>query len=178
MARNEYRHFNPAKFNLQVKVSKVRSSSYCKHNINYHFIWIPKYRKKLLVEPIVRVLRNIILGQCQELKVEPLALEIMPDHIHLFVSATPTHVPFEIIQKIKGNTSRQLRLVFPQLRRLGYPTREYENLWAIGYYVGSAGHVSQDSVMRYILEQQGKDVFEFSVYGDSNKQSTIGDFTR
>lgn len=49
-------------------------------------------------------------------------------------------------------------------------------LWARGYYIGSAGHVSQDAVKRYILEQQDKDVFEFSVYG--NKEQKIGDFTQ
>ena len=49
--------------------------------------------------------------------------------------------------------------------------------WARGYYVGSAGHVSQDAVKRYILEQQGKDVFQFVVYGSPDKQSKIGDFT-
>lgn len=156
----------------------MRSSSHCKHNINYHFIWIPKFRRKLLVGRIVDVLKDIIKGQCQELGLELLALEIMPDHIHLFVSAKPTNNPADIIQKIKGNTSRQLRLCFPQLKRLGYPIKQYDNLWAVGYYVGSAGHVSQDSVLKYILEQQGKDVFEFSVYGDTTQQSKIGDFTR
>jgi hypothetical protein len=64
------------------------------------------------------------------------------------------------------------------LKRLGYPIKQYNSLWAVGYYVGSAGHVSQDSVLKYILEQQGKDVFDFNVYGDVSQQSKIGDFTR
>jgi len=168
-------HFNPTKYNLQVKISAVRSSSHCKHNINYHFIWIPKFRRKLLVGRIVDVLKDIIKGQCQELGLDLLAVEVMPDHIHLFVSAKPINNPADIIQKIKGNSSRQLRLVFPQLKRLGYPIKQYSSLWAIGYYVGSAGHVSQDSVLKYILEQQGKDVFEFNIFGGQTK---IGDFTR
>ncbi len=176
MEKTKYPHFNPAKYDVQVKISSVETSSHSKHNLNYHFVWIPKYRKKLLKDNVKEVLENIILGQCEELELIPLALEVMPDHIHLFVSAKPNHRPCDIIQKIKGNTSIQLRLCFPKLKHLGYPTlKRYKNLWARGYYVGSAGHVSQDSVKKYILEQQGKDVFEYNVYG--NKKQQIGDFS-
>ena len=179
LTRNEYPHFNPAKYDVQVKIAKVRSGSHCLHNINYHFVWIPKYRKKLLTGKVRDILAQIIEGQCEELGLQLLALEVMPDHIHLFVGATPTHRPFEIVKKIKGNTSIQLRRVFPDLKFLGYQNhwKRFDALWAIGYYVGSAGHVSQDSVKRYILEQEGKDVFEYSIYGDSSGQTKIGDFS-
>lgn len=179
MVKQEYPHFNPTTYDLQVKISVVKTSAHCKHNINYHIIFIPKYRKKILTGKVVDVLKSIIKGQCEELDLEMLALEVMPDHIHLFVSATPTHRPCEIVQKIKGNTARQLRLVFKDLIFLGFQKRykAFPSLWARGYYVGSAGHVSQDAVKRYILEQQGKDVFEYNVYG-GHKDQKIGDFTQ
>ena len=64
------------------------------------------------------------------------------------------------------------------MKHLGWKTRKvYKSLWADGYYVGSAGHVSQESVKRYILEQQGKDIFEYNIYNNPDKQATIGDFT-
>lgn len=86
------------------------------------------------------------------------------------------HVPFKIVQKIKGNTSIQLRRCFKWLQYLGYKNawKRFDNLWARGYYCGSAGHVSQEAVKRYILEQQGKDVFEYNIFGGQTK---IGDFT-
>jgi putative transposase len=180
MTKQQYAHFNPSKYNIDVKIAKVRTSSHSKHNINYHIIWIPKYRKKLLYGRVAEVLKDIIAGQCQELGIEMLALEVMPDHIHLFVGATPTHTPFEIVKKLKGNTSRQLRLCFKNLRYLNYKNHYgngFDNLWARGYYCGSAGHVSQDAVKRYILEQQGKDVFEYSIFGDITGQTKIGDFS-
>jgi len=181
MVKNEYKHFNPVKHKLDVKVAVVRKGFHCKHNINYHIIWIPKYRKKLLNGKVAEVLRQIIEGQCKEIGAEMLALEIMPDHIHLFVGAKPTHKPCEIIHKIKGNTSIQLRRCFPSLKYLGYKPnpywKGYKFLWASGYYCGSAGHVSQDAVKRYIDEQQGKDVFEYSIFGDSTEQTSIGDFS-
>jgi putative transposase len=174
----QYPHFNPAKYDIPVKISSVRSGQHVKHNINYHVVWIPKYRRKLLTGNVVSVLETIIRGQCEELGIDCLALEIMPDHIHLFVAATPSHLPAKIVQKIKGNTSIQLRRCFSELKHLGWPTQKrYSALWARGYYCGSAGHVSQDAVKRYILEQQGKDVFEFNLFGSPDKQKTIGDFT-
>lgn len=133
-----------------------------------------------MVGKVAEVLRTIINGQCEDLGVDNLALEVMPDHIHLFVGAKPTHRACDIVHKLKGNTSIQLRRCFPQLKYLGYKPSAYWNgykaLWATGYYCGSAGHVSQEAVKRYIQEQQGKEVFEYSIFGDSKGQTKIGDF--
>lgn len=179
--QQQYPHFNPNKYKLDVKIAQVRQGFHCKHNINYHIIWIPKYRKKILTGKVVEVLKAIIEGQCQEMQVEKLALEIMPDHIHLFVGAKPTHKACDIVHKLKGNTSMQLRRCFPYLKYLGYKPNPrwqgFKALWATGYYCGSAGHVSADAVARYIAEQQGKDVFEYSIFGDTKGQIRIGDFT-
>jgi len=177
----EYPHFNPQKYDLHVKVASVRTSAHSKHNINYHLVWIPKYRKKLLTGRVRQVLTDIITGQCKDLKLELLALEVMPDHIHCFVGAKPTHKPCEIVRQLKGNTSIQLRRCFPKLKFLGFPKhyKKFPSLWARGYYVGSAGHVSQDAVARYIAEQEGKDVFEYSIFGcPPDKNICIGDFTQ
>ena len=117
---------------------------------------------------VVEVLKAIIEGQCPEMSISNLALEIMPDHLHSFIGAKPTVTPFKIIHKLKGNTSIQLRRCFPDLMYLGYKQpfgKGFDNLWARGYYCGSAGHVSQEQVKRYIQEQMGKDVFEYDIYG-------------
>ena len=174
-------HFNPEKYDVKVKIASVRTSAHSKHNINYHIVWIPKYRKMVLRGRVNRILREIIEGNCQDLNLELLALEIMPDHIHLFVGAKPTHTPYKIVKQLKGNTSIQLRRVFPYLKYLGYQKhiKRFPNLWARGYYCGSAGHVSQDSVKKYILEQEGKDVFDYNIYGcPSDKDVRIGNFTQ
>lgn len=180
MPQRTYPHFNPNKYQLDVKIAKVRSGFHCKHNINYHIIWIPKFRKKLLTGKVAEVLKIIIEGQCEEMQCEKLALEVMPDHIHLFIGAKPTHRPCDIVHKLKGNTSIQLRRCFPALKYLGYQQhygKGFDALWASGYYCGSAGHVSAEAVARYIAEQQGKDVFEYSIFGDATGQTKIGDFS-
>ncbi|MFH1320526.1 MAG: IS200/IS605 family transposase [Bacteroidota bacterium] len=179
MLKYKYPHFNPEVHKIESKIATVRISHHCKYNINYHIIWIPKYRKPVLLDKVKEVLKAIINGQCQELGIYNLALEIMPDHLHLFVGCKPTVTPFKIIHKLKGNTSIQLRRCFPDLRYLGYKQhfgKGFDSLWAIGYYCGSAGHVSQEAVKRYIQEQEGKEIFEYSVFG--SPQQKIGDFTQ
>ena len=78
------------------------------------------------------------------------ALEIMPDHVHLFVAADPTDAPQRLANQFKGYTSRLLRQKYPELRS------RLPNLWSRSYYVGSAGHVSEETVKRYIEAQKGK----------------------
>jgi len=79
--RNRFPHFNPEKYDIQVKIASVRTSAHSKHNINYHIVWIPKYRKMVLKGKVRDILKEIIEGNCQDLHLEMLALEIMPDHI-------------------------------------------------------------------------------------------------
>ena len=154
---HEYPHFNPNRYDLDVKIATVRKGSHCKFNINYHIIWIPKYRKKLLKGNVKEALKGILEEKCKELKLQMLALEIMPDHLHLFVGAKPTHIPCDLVKKLKGCSSIQLRERFEELHFLGYRRhwKRFKHLWARGYYCGSAGHVSQDAVKQYILEQDG-----------------------
>jgi len=185
MAKNKYPHFNPDEHKINVKIAKVRSSSHSKHNINYHIVFIPKYRKPILVgDKLKEVLETIIKGQCEDLKCELLALEIMPDHVHIFLGAKPTATPCKIINQLKGNTSRQLRNCFNSIKFLGFKKHYgtgFASLWADGYYCGSAGHVSQESVTRYIQEQEGKKVFEYDIYECPTKlkgQLTLGEFGR
>ena len=168
--KTKYKHFNPEEHRIDVQMAKVRSSSRSKHNINFHIVFIPKYRKAVLTDDKLKeTLAAIIKGQCEQLGVELLALEIMPDHIHIFVGAKPIHTPCKIVNQIKGNTSRQIRLLFPDIKFLGYQQKSaswkgFGSLWADGYYCGSAGHVSQESVRRYIQEQEGKKVFDYDIY--------------
>jgi len=82
---HKYSHFNPNKYQLDVKIATVRSGFHCKYNINYHLVWIPKYRKLLLRDDVKKTLDIILTKECKKLQLHALALEIMPDHLHLFV---------------------------------------------------------------------------------------------
>ena len=67
MTKKLYPHFNPEVHKIESKIATVRTSHHCKYNINYRIIWIPKYRKPILVGKVREVLKTIIDGQCQEL---------------------------------------------------------------------------------------------------------------
>jgi putative transposase len=119
------------------------------HFMNYHFIWCPKYRREVLIGKIEQRAKQLIEQKVKDLNCELLALEIMPDHIHIFVQGNPTQSPNLIIAQIKGVTSRILRKEFPELRKM--PT-----LWTRSYFVSTHGHVSDKTIKKYIEEQKGR----------------------
>lgn len=128
---------------------KTKKTRYAHYNINYHFVWIPKYRRKILVGPVAEELERLIRKVCKEREVEVLSLSVQPDYVHLFVSAPPRHAPSVLINTIKGYTSRYLRQKFPELSKQTGP-----RLWTRTYYVGTAGTVSAETIQRYIAECQ------------------------
>jgi putative transposase len=118
------------------------------HFMNYHFVWCPKYRKPVLVDTVESRLKSLIEQKANELGCKILALEVMPDHVHLFVQANPLLAPNSIVGVLKGYTSHELRKEFPSVRsRL--PT-----LWSRSYFVSTHGHVSSETIKKYVEEQK------------------------
>jgi len=132
------------------KLVKVKSTRHAKYQIAYHFVWIPKYQKSILKGEIKEFLEELFKEIAQEYGFEILAMEVMPDHIHLFVSAPPKYSPSTIVKIFKGISAKKLFQKFPELRK------EYwkNHLWAPSYYVGTAGQVSAETIRRYIEECQ------------------------
>ena len=118
--------------------------------LKFHLVWCPKYRRPVLVGPVEKRLVQLLRQIAAELDATIHALEIMPDHVHLFLESDPTRSVAELVNRFKGRTSHDLRAEFPSLRsRL--PT-----LWSRSYYAGSCGAVTEASVRRYIEGQKGK----------------------
>lgn len=119
------------------------------HNLNLHIVFCPKYRRKCLTGEVAKRCDALLRQKCAELDCEVSALEILPDHVHLFVAVTPDLAPNHLIAQVKGYTSRVLRQEFPLLLKM-------PSLWTRSYYVGAVGHVSQTVVQAYIENQKGK----------------------
>jgi putative transposase len=115
--------------------------------LNYHFFFIPKRRKKVLIGAIAERLQQVICDVCNENRWKIVAMEIMPDHVHLFLNAKPTDNPSQIMNRIKGRASHHLRKEFPELLKL--PT-----LWTPSYFVSTAGNICTETVKRYIAQQR------------------------
>ncbi len=119
-------------------------------SLKYHVVWCPKYRRPVLVNAVAKRLRVLLSEKAGELEMTIHALEVMPDHVHVFLESDPTLCVAEIVNRLKGSTSHALRQEFPHLRsRL--PT-----LWSRSYYAGTVGHVSERTVRAYIETQRGK----------------------
>ena len=131
-------------------MSQYAKNSGAVFSLKYHLVWCPKYRRPLLEGAIEKRLREVL----QDVRAEHVwtihALEVMPDHVHLFIESDPIYSVAEIVNRLKGASSRILRSEFPALRsRL--PT-----LWSRSYYAGTVGAVSDAVVRRYIESQKGK----------------------
>ncbi len=127
-----------------------KQTRHATHNINYHLVWCPKYRRPVLDGAVGTRLAKLLPEYVQELGGEVLDLVVMPDHVHLFASFPPTLAISQIMYRLKGATSHQLRKEFPHLRS------RLPSLWTRAYYVGTAGHVSASTIQRYIEAQKGR----------------------
>ncbi|WP_249028942.1 IS200/IS605 family transposase [Tannockella kyphosi] len=116
--------------------------------INYHFIFCPRYRRKIFLIPNVEERLKIIVEEtCKELEIEIIAMECDKDHIHLFINALPKYSPSEIMQKIKRKSGLILRSEFSELNQM-------KSLWTRSYFVSTAGVVSSETIKRYVESQR------------------------
>lgn len=124
----------------------VGSTRHPHYQIAYPLVWIPKYRRKVLVSDVEAECKRLIVECCEKHGITILALETDIDHVHLFVSAPPRIAPAWIANLVKGYTRRFLRERFPKLKK----ACGQESLWTSAYYVGTAGTVSAETIRRYI----------------------------
>ncbi|MGZ7443257.1 IS200/IS605 family transposase [Paenibacillus sp. TH7-28] len=115
--------------------------------INYHFVFCPRYRRMVLVSQVEARFKELMQELCQENDWLIVAMEVMPDHVHLFLNVLPTNSPADIMAKLKGATSRFLRQEFKHLNHL-------PSLWTRSYFVSTAGNVSSETIKRYVEEQK------------------------
>ena len=114
----------------------------------FHVIFCPKYRRSVLVEGVDVRLKEILLEKAAELDVKILSMEIMPDHVHLFISFDPRLMLHKIIKDLKGASARILREEFPSLKS------RLPSMWTRSYFSCSVGHIGEAAVRRYIEEQK------------------------
>ena len=117
--------------------------------INYHLVWCPKRRKKVLVNKIAKRLKEIFNQVAKEKDIDILTLEVMPDHLHLFVSCQPQMTIHKLVKAFKGRSSNILRQEFPELLKL-------PSLWTNSYFVSTAGNISHKTIQKYIENQSKK----------------------
>lgn len=118
------------------------------YNIGYHIIWCSKYRRNVLTGDIESRLKDLVIQKSNENGWSIENIEIMPDHLHLFIKATPSDSISHIVSQLKGYTSSVLRNEF-ELLRTRLPT-----LWTRSFYVETIGHISESVIKKYIDDQK------------------------
>ena len=128
-------------------MSKYNASSHSTYNVAYHVVFSPKYRYNLLRDSAAERLKTLLLQAASHLGIIIQAMEVMPDHVHLFIIARPTISIPQIVQYLKGYSSYFMRKEFTYLRR-------YPSLWTRSYFVETVGHISEKTVVNYIQNQK------------------------
>lgn len=129
-------------------MDKYRSNNNVVYSCKYHVIWCPKYRRSVLVGDVADRLKQVMIDTVKETTGEIIEMEIMPDHVHLLVEVDPQYGIHRLVKRIKGLSSRLLRLEFPKLRsRL--PT-----LWTNSYFVSTVGGAPLAVIKQYIENQK------------------------
>ena len=121
------------------------------YDLKYHLVWITKYRKPVLSGEIGIRLRELVRQTCASMDVYILSGHVSSDHVHLLVSVPPRVSVSELMQRIKGRSSRLMLEEFGELRRQFWG----RHLWARGYFAASSGNVTDEVVKQYI-ESQGE----------------------
>ena len=119
------------------------------HDIQYHFVWVTKYRYQVLKGEVALRLRDLTRQTCEARSITILNGHVSKDHVHLHVSSHPDLAPSKIAQYVKGRSSRLIQQEFPHLRKRYWG----RHLWARGYFCATIGKVTEKMIAAYIEGQ-------------------------
>ena len=122
------------------------------YSLQYHIVWTTKYRKRVLIGNIEMDIKEYLKTTLNSLNMTPIAMEIMPDHIHLLVDCKPQTKLSDAIKILKGNTARWLFIAHPELKAqlLG------GHLWNPSYFVATVSERTLTQVKKYIDNQKSR----------------------
>lgn len=129
---------------------KYKSNNTIVYSCQYHVIFCPKYRRKVLVNGVDKRLKELILEKQEQFGYEIIEMEIMSDHVHLLIDVNPQVGIMKVISQLKGYTAHTLRNEFSWLKT------KLPCLWTRSKFISTVGAVSLDIVKKYIEDQKNK----------------------
>ena len=127
-----------------LRMKGYRKSSHTTYQLNYHFVFIPKYRKLALRGDVAVGLRGLIREICARNQIEIVKGPVRPEHVHLLLSVPPSLSPSRVMQLIKGKSSHRLMRDFRSIRKEFWG----RHLWARGYFVATTGNVTDEVIAK------------------------------
>ena len=127
----------------------MRRGSHTQYDIQYHVVWITKYRYKILHGKIAYRLRELIRQGCEARNIKIIKGSISKEHVHMLVSCPPNISVSQMMQYLKGRSSKKLQEEFPKLKRKYWG----QHIWATGYFCRTVGTVTNEMIKEYIENQ-------------------------
>jgi REP-associated tyrosine transposase len=137
---------------------RYRIGAHTKTDLKVHLVWIPKYRKKVLLGQVSIRTRDILRQVAFEHEIEIFSGKVASGHVHMFIGYRPTQNISKIVQWLKGISSRVLLSEFAHLKKQFWG----RHLWARGYLAVSSGNITDEMIQQYIEEQEGEPVVDDS----------------
>jgi len=132
----------------------IRRTKHAVYDLKYHLVWIPKYRKHILDKEVSDYIKTIFNKIAEEYGFGIDTMEVMEDHVHVFVEVPPRYSPAQVVQIMKSISAREVFRQFPELRKQLWAGE----LWNDGYFVRSVGDkVTADIIRKYIEYQAHED---------------------
>ena len=120
------------------------------YSLQYHIVWVTKYRRPVFLGGIEEDVRNYLFETLKSLDMNVIAMEVMPDHIHLLVDCKPQLRLSDAVKILKGNTARWLFLKHPEIKSQLWGG----HLWNPSYFVATVSDRSFNQVKSYIDHQK------------------------
>ena len=129
---------------------QIRYSAHGAYHHQYHIVWIPKYRKRILKGEVKRFIEEHLFEiQHYHPDIEIEKYSIREDHIHLIVIIPPRYSVSGIVGKIKSNTSREVRKKFNWIRRIYWR----DEFWSRGFFSSRVG-INEEVIRKYVEFQE------------------------
>ena len=128
----------------------LKSTAQTKYDLRYHFVFVPRYRKRVLTGKVAKSIEGMIRFAAQINEWDIFELAIQQDHVHLYIGAAPKWSPSEIMKIIKGGTSNKIRELYPNLDEIYWGA----TFWGDGFFVRSAGVIEDKVISSYVKQQR------------------------
>ena len=132
--------------------NEIKSTAHSKYRCQYHIVFAPKYRRKVIYKELRADIGQIIRKLCEEKKVEIIEAQACPDHIHMLVSIPPY---LSVAQFVGFLKSKSALMIFDRHANLKYKYGR-RNFWARGYFVDTVGR-NEKVIKEYIKNQLEED---------------------
>ena len=134
------------------KIDKIFfwKNSHTFHRYTVHFVFVPKYRKRIIQGKVALRIRQLFFECCEVNNWFIHEIETMKDHVHVLIQLSPNTKPSKVAMFLKGGSSKKIREEFPELKEFLWG----DSFWADGYFVETIGRINEIAMREYIKNQK------------------------